>query len=579
MSPRPYGPAFAIGIRCIAIGVSVLSVVAHGQTDVLQRARVAEAKRIAVIERALPASISVFSPTGRGGGSGVIINPDGYALTNYHVVKPCGNYMHCSTPDGNLYDAVLVGLDPTGDVALIKLQGRDDFPAAIMGDSDRLNVGDYVFAVGNPFLLATDFQPTVTWGIVSGLHRYQYPSGTLLEYADCIQTDAAINPGNSGGPLFNARAELVGVNGRASFEKRGRVNVGVGYAISVNQIKLFIEQLQSGRIVDHATLGATASADAQGRIVVDNILQNSDAHRRGLRHDDQIVSIAGRQISTINQLKNILGIYPKGWRVPLVYRREGTDYKVVVRLAGVHSPQELVELVERTPKPDPQQMPEPAKIQRSEVKIPQKVADQIESRSGFANYYFNRVQAERIWDRFLDSYGSTTVQERWQISGTLADGTDLTVILSPHDAGMRWGEQSVVLDIESDLSSQIAQGEAHEILAGLYLWHRLVTQGPGSYGDVYYLGDLPFGSQLARQDVLVATYDVTETNFFFDKATSALLGMEAWTDIDSDPCEIVFDQFRSHGQVSLPHRLIARTAGGVKWVIAVEKYSITPTER
>ena len=87
---------------------------------------------------------------------------------------------------------------------LIKLLGRDDFPTAEMGDSDQVQVGDWCFAVGNPFLLATDFQPTVTYGIVSGVHRYQYPAGTLLEYADCLQTDAAINPGNSGGPLFNA---------------------------------------------------------------------------------------------------------------------------------------------------------------------------------------------------------------------------------------------------------------------------------------------------------------------------------------------------------------------------------------
>ena len=86
--------------------------------------------------------------------------------------------------------------------------------------SEAVRVGDWCFAVGNPFLLATDFQPTVSYGIVSGVHRYQPPAGTLLEYADCIQTDAAINPGNSGGPLFNAAGDLIGVNGRGSFEKR-----------------------------------------------------------------------------------------------------------------------------------------------------------------------------------------------------------------------------------------------------------------------------------------------------------------------------------------------------------------------
>ena len=149
----------------------------------------------------------------------------------------------------------------------------------------------------NPFLLATDFQPTVSWGLVSGVHRYQYPAGTLLEYADCIQTDAAINPGNSGGPLFNDRGELVGINGRGSFEKRGRVNVGVGYAISINQVKLFLSHLHSGRIVDHATLGATVATDDQGLVRVSNILESSDAYRQGLRFNDEVIAFGSSRNS------------------------------------------------------------------------------------------------------------------------------------------------------------------------------------------------------------------------------------------------------------------------------------------
>src|SRR5208283_5409526 len=144
---------------------------------------------------------------------------------------------------------------------------------------------------------------SVCYGIISGVHRYQYPAGTLLEYADCLQTDASINPGNSGGPLFNARGELIGINGRGSFEKRGRVNVGVGYAISINQIKNFLGYLKSGRIVDHATLGASVAADDQGRVLVSDIRETSDAYRRGLRIDDEIISFAGRSITTPNGFK------------------------------------------------------------------------------------------------------------------------------------------------------------------------------------------------------------------------------------------------------------------------------------
>ncbi len=296
----------------------------------------AQRRRVDVIAKARAAAIAVFRPGGQGGGSGVVITPDGYALRNFHVTKPAGNFMKCGMADGGLYDAVIFGIDPTGDVALIKLLGRDDFPYAELGDSDHVRTGDWCFAVGNPFLLATDFRPTVTYGIVSGTHRYQYPFGTLLEYADCIQTDASINPGNSGGPLFNDRGQLIGIIGRGSFEKRGRVNVGVGYAISINQIKNFLGCLHSGRIVDHATLGARVGTDADGHVVVRDILEECDAFRRGLRYGDEIVSFAGRRIRTANSLKNAVGIFPKGWSVPLVFRRDGQLHEVLVRLEGVH---------------------------------------------------------------------------------------------------------------------------------------------------------------------------------------------------------------------------------------------------
>ncbi len=212
----------------------------------------AQRERIATIERISRPTLSILDPSGQGGGSGVVISRDGYALTNFHVSAPSGPALLCGMNDRSVVDAVIVGIDPTGDVALIKLLGRNDFPAAEIGDSDAVKAGQWAYVVGNPFLLADDYQPTVTFGIVSGVHRYQYPAGTLLEYADSIQTDASINPGNSGGPLFDADGRLIGINGRGSFEKRGRVNVGVGYAISINQIMRFLDLLKSGRVVDHA---------------------------------------------------------------------------------------------------------------------------------------------------------------------------------------------------------------------------------------------------------------------------------------------------------------------------------------
>ena len=263
---------------------------------------------------------------------------------------------------------------------------------------------------GNPFLLADDFQPTISYGIISGVHRYQYPAGTLLEYADCLQTDAAINPGNSGGPLFDADGRLIGINGRCSFEKRGRVNVGVGYAISINQIKRFLGHLKSGRIVDHASLGAIVSTDADGRVVVDDILEDSDAYRRGLRYGDEIVRFGGRDISTANAFKNVLGTYPQGWRVPLAFRRDGKEYerlgaagrRASRRRAGGDDGRRPGTAEPGTSRAAGQ----PAAARRAEAssrarkkaaKLPAAVEKFYEPRPGYANYWFNRYhQAARV---------------------------------------------------------------------------------------------------------------------------------------------------------------------------------------
>src|SRR5262245_18810960 len=168
-------------LRVLVLAVLPLAAWAEVPKAVLD----AEQARIAAIQKAMKTAVAVFANEGNGGGSGVVISPDGYTLTNFHVAQPAGSYMKCGMAECRLYDAVIVGINPTGDVALIKLLGRDDFPTAVMADSDELKIGDWCFAVGNPFLLATDFQPTVTFGIVSGTHRYQPPAGTLLEYTDC----------------------------------------------------------------------------------------------------------------------------------------------------------------------------------------------------------------------------------------------------------------------------------------------------------------------------------------------------------------------------------------------------------
>ena len=583
---------------------------AVARADVPPSVLESQQRRIEVISHATQSSISVFEGGGQGGGSGVVITPDGYALSNFHVTKPAGNYMQCSMSNGKLYDAVIVGLDPTGDVSLLKLLGRDDFPCATMADSDDVRVGDWCFAIGNPFLLATDFQPTVTYGIVSGVHRYQYPAGTLLEYADCLQTDASINPGNSGGPLFNANGNLIGINGRGSFEKRGRVNVGVGYAISINQIKNFLGYLRSGRIVDHATLGASVSTDDDGRVIVTNILESSDAYRRGLRYGDEIVTFGGRAISTVNGFKNALGIFPRGWRVPLAFRRDDQRFDVMVRLAGVHSYEELLAKTQgapaehpvpqprddhdgappeggphdETPQEDgaqPQDEPPPSRpllpgLHRKQ-EIPSHVADQFVARRGYANYHFNRLNRNRVWDGFTAKSDFVGTDGPWVFELETDDGTVWSITLEEERLTAVLPTREEHIDPAIDLDEQLGPPGSGGLFVALHLWHRMLTIGPERYGEVYYLGTAPMAGRNDLVDVLVAIHNVVETKFMFDPSSGELLGMEMFPERDVDPCEIYFRDYVDRDGRLIPQQIEVRHGDQLFRVITIQELKLPQT--
>ena len=560
----------------------------------------AETARIATIEKAKPAVLSIFEAQGRGGGSGVVISADGYAITNFHVVQPCGKAMKCGMADGKVYDAVLVGLDPTGDVALIKLLGREDFPFAQMADSDQVRTGDAVLAMGNPFLLSTNLQPTVTYGIISGTHRYQFPSGILLEYTDCLQTDASVNPGNSGGPLFDAQGRLIGINGRCSFDKRGRVSVGVGYAISINQIKNFLGDLKSGRIVDHATLGARVTTDEAGRTVVAEILEQCDAFRRGLREDDEIVSFAGRPVSSANGLKNILGILPNGWRVPLSYRRDGKRYDIVVRLPGLHNQEELLQAVEShrpeeplpLPPPDEQSKPKtpkpeekpdnskkpvpgghrPAVAPPSVTEVPEIAKKFILQKRGYANYYFNKLDQERIWKAWNEKCRLADLRGPWSISGSLPNGGAFNFELSDDQAELKGPSLESQWKVTDDPGS--AQNPPHSggLLPALYLWRRLAVAGFARFGEAFYLGAAPLFGREGLADVISATHKGLECRFYFDRADGALLALEMFAEEDADPCEVYFTQYREVDGRMLPGRMEVRYGDEVFAVFTINEF-------
>jgi serine protease Do len=558
---------------CICLVVCLVTSIARAVDAPPPDVLAAESQRIELMAKVAPSVLAIFESSGQGGGSGVVISADGYAVSNFHVVQPCGNAMKCGMADGKVYDAVIVGLDPTGDIALIKLLGRDDFPHAELGDSDKLQLGDWVFAMGNPFLLATDFQPTVTSGIISGIHRYQFPSGTLLEYADCLQTDASINPGNSGGPLFDGQGRLVGINGRCSFDKRGRVSVDIGYSVSINQIKNFLGVLRSGRIVDHATLGARVATDEQGRVVVSDILESCDAYRRGLRTDDEIVSFAGRNISTPNGFKNVLGIYPKGWQVPLTFHNEDQTVESYVRLAGVHSREELIQKTlgrpeQPIPKPDergprpkgqpgPQRGPRGAAPPEPKAPMPDAVKKFYQEKRGYANYYFNKVEQDRVMKRWKAPGDAKGSRGDWTFVGKLASGKTADFRVSDKDAAMKAPAGNQEWTLTPKFADAVRKPGA--ILPALFLYRLLAAEGPKAFDEISYQGTFPLpGYPRAGldglMDVITANFRGIEVWFYFD-SSGRMAAMEVYPEEHEAPLEFHFSNYRTVDGRDLPGRL------------------------
>ena len=304
------------------------------------QAQQAERARADMIARVSPAVVCVYSLINQdAGGSGVIIDPAGYGLTNYHVVAGmlATGMGKGGLSDGRLYNLRVLGIDPTGDVAMFRLLGGVEFPCAGLADSDAVRVGDYCIAMGNPFAMSEDYTPSVSMGIVSGIHRYQLGKGSTLIYTDCIQTDAAINPGNSGGPLFNMQGQVIGINGRISTNWRGRVNVGHGYAITSNQIRRFIPALRAGLPVEHGTLQGTLTRLADGRIVFDKLLEDGPAWNAGVRLGDRLLRFAGTDIESPNQFASLIGVYPENWPVAISFEHDGEVVHRIVRLETLPS--------------------------------------------------------------------------------------------------------------------------------------------------------------------------------------------------------------------------------------------------
>jgi len=268
----------------------------------------------------------------RAAGSGVIVDSqNGYVLTANHVVAEISS-AQVTTKDGRRFTARLVGRDPATDIAVLQIQGGTGLKALPMGDSDRLEVGDFVIAVGNPFGLGQ----TVTSGLVSALGR----TGLGKQgYEDFIQTDAPINPGNSGGALISLRGELIGIN--TAIISPGGGNVGIGFAVPINMARQVMDQIvRTGRVArgrigisvdDPAPVAGRNAVPAGARIV--EVAPGSSAAAAGLREGDIVFEADGVPIRSGTQLRNKIGLTPVGRTVQLAVRRNNATFIADVTIA------------------------------------------------------------------------------------------------------------------------------------------------------------------------------------------------------------------------------------------------------
>jgi Do/DeqQ family serine protease len=273
-------------------------------------------------------------PEQQGLGSGVIVSADGYILTNNHVVHDADT-IEVTLHNGDKLTAKVIGTDPKADLAVIKIEAHN-LPAITFADSDNIEVGDRVLAIGNPY----DVGETVTSGMVSGLGRANPVLG--LDYEDFIQTDAAINPGNSGGALVDVDGRLVGIN-TAIFSRSGGFQ-GIGFAIPSNLAHNIMEQLaQNGKVVRGylgvsvqdltADLAAQFNLDQHSGALIADVLPNGPAARAGLKTGDVVTGLDGKPVTDARHLKLEVATLAPGTKVALAVLRDGHSQNLTINIS------------------------------------------------------------------------------------------------------------------------------------------------------------------------------------------------------------------------------------------------------
>jgi serine protease Do len=284
-----------------------------------------------------PRSPRKFKRESRGLGTGMIIDGQGHILTNYHVAGGATK-IEVSLSDGRKFPAKLIGSDPKTDLAVIRITARDQLPFVAFGDSDRMEVGEWVIAIGHP----RGLDQTVTQGIISAKHRRGITDPT--SYQDFLQTDAAINPGNSGGPLLNLYGEVVGVNTAIASQSGG--SEGIGFAIPSNMAITIAKTIIARGRVERGWMGVsvqdltpelakTLAVTATRGAVINDVIKGGPAERAGLRKNDVVIGFQGREIHDASALRNVAALATIGQDVKLTAIRQGKKQEFSVRIANL----------------------------------------------------------------------------------------------------------------------------------------------------------------------------------------------------------------------------------------------------
>jgi serine protease Do len=275
-------------------------------------------------------------------GSGVIVSSDGYIITNNHVVEKADE-IRVTLLDKRTFKGKIMGADPKTDIAVVKIDAGN-FPTIPWGDSEKLQVGEFVLAIGNAYGLSH----TVTMGIISAVGRANVG---IADYEDFIQTDAAINPGNSGGPLVNIKGELIGINA-AIFSRTGGYQ-GISFAVPSNMVRLVMDQLVQKGKVTRGWLGVSIQEltpeisqkfglkKSQGALVSD-VLKNSPAEKSGMNRGDIILEFNGKEVKDASSLRNMVAQSKIGIEIPIKILRSGKEYTVKATIAEL--PRETAEV-------------------------------------------------------------------------------------------------------------------------------------------------------------------------------------------------------------------------------------------